>query len=88
MSDRDDEENAIFDETFRQMTEDLHLDPTQIAATVVSTLSNLELLKKFNEVRDEAMDRGELVYPTTDTGKDLQTQYHAYLLECRKRGLK
>lgn len=83
-ADGDEGLNAIFN----QMTEGLDLDPVQIEATVVSTLTDLELIRKFKKTKDELNRREELLTPKTDTGKDLQTQYHAYLIEMRKRGLR
>lgn len=82
------EEEDDFNAIFRQMTEDLDLDLPQITATTVATLKDIELMSAFNSTRRELQERRELLHPTTEIGKDLQAQYHAYLLEMRRRKLR
>lgn len=73
------------DEIFRRMTEDLELDPRMISVVSVATLNEHELLTRFNAVKKELYDREELLHAKTDTGRDLQSEYHALLLELKKR---
>lgn len=75
-------------EIFRRMTENLNLDPVELTATTVSSLTDLELLDAYAELREELLERGEMLYPRTDSGRDMQTQLQAYNIEMRKRGLK
>lgn len=75
------------DDIFRRMTEDLDLDVENLPEITVSSLTDFELVERFNAVKAELYDRDELLLPKTETGKDLQTQYHGYLLEMRKRKL-
>lgn len=75
------------DRIFAQMTDDLDLDVASISEVTVSSLTDLEIIQRFNEVRAELHERGEIPHARTQTGRDLQSQYHAYLLEGKKRGL-
>ena len=74
-------------EIFRRMTEDLDVSPDTIPLVVVSSLSDIELIEKFNSARRELHAREELIVAHTDTGRDLHSVYHACLLEMKKRGL-
>lgn len=74
------------DEIFRRMTEDLDISPETIPVVVVSSLTDFELVEKYNATRRELHERGEIVAATTDTGRDLHSIYHACLLEMKKRG--
>lgn len=75
------------DAIFTRMTEELDLDVTSISVVTVSSLTDLEIIQRFNEVKAELWERGEIPHAKTETGRDLQSQYHAYLLEGKKRGL-
>ncbi len=75
------------DEIFRRLTQDLDVDPEMLGLVVVSSLTDLELITKFNATRRELHARGEIRTPTTEVGRDLHSEYHAALLEMKKRGL-
>lgn len=81
------DDNSEIDEMFERMTEDLDIPAPQVAMVTVSTLSDYRLSKEYNRVRRELHERGEMLNPTTETGKDLQTEFQAYVIEMRKRGL-
>jgi len=74
------------DAIFARMTEDLDLDVASISEVTVSSLTDLELIERFNATKEELHERGEIPHATTQTGRDLQSAYHAYLLELKKRG--
>lgn len=75
------------DEIFRRLTEDLDVDVELVGLVVVSSLTDFELVEKFNHARRELHARGEIRTPTTATGRDIHSEYHACLLEMKKRGL-
>lgn len=75
------------DEIFNRLTQDLDLDPVNVAMTTVSSLTDFELVQNFNEVKRKLYERDELLHPLTETGKDLQSQYYGLLIEGRKRGV-
>lgn len=54
---------------------------------VVSSLSDIELVEKYNSTKRELYDREELLEARTEIGRDLHSIYHACLLELKKRGL-
>lgn len=85
--DPDDEQ---VDMIFRQMMEGVGLDENdvvKISEVTVSSLTDFELSQRFNDAKQELYQRGELLNPTTDTGKDIHAMYHGYLLEMKKRRL-
>lgn len=53
----------------------------------VTLLDDAELSKRFNETREELMQRGEMINCTTQAGRDLHSIRAAYIIELRKRGL-
>lgn len=53
----------------------------------VTLLDDAELSRRFNEVREDLMARGEMINCKTQTGRDLHSQRAAYIIELRKRGL-
>lgn len=75
------------DETFRKLTESLDLNVTAMAETVVSSLSDIEIVEKFNATRRELHQRREIPHANTQVGRDLQSQYYALMAEGKKRGL-
>ncbi len=82
----DDKVNDIF----QQMTEGLGMDEQAIvnmSDVTVSSLTDIEIVNRFNATKRELYDRQELLHPKTETGRDLQSLYHALLLEGRRRGL-
>jgi len=79
------DEGESADEIFRRMTEDLELNVAGITEIPVTTLTDLELLERFSATKRELYERKEVVNATTETGRDLQSAYHAYLLEMKKR---
>jgi len=76
-----------FDEMFRQLTDILDVEVPNIPI-VLTTLTDLRLLQRFNDTRRQLHERHEMINPTTDDGKDLHAEYHGYLLELKKRRLK
>jgi hypothetical protein len=75
------------EEIFRRMTEDLDIAVPLINQAGAGSLTDIELVRKFNATKRELYARGELLNPKTDTGKDLGAIYHGCLLEMKKRGL-
>lgn len=76
------------DSIFNQMVEGLEeeLDLPDVSSVVsVALLDELELSKRFNEVRNELLQRGEMITPTTERGRELHSLRSAYLVEMRKR---
>lgn len=53
----------------------------------VILLSDGELVERFHEYTSELKKRGELINPTTDTGRDLHSQRGAMRIELAKRQL-
>lgn len=74
------------DDEFMKLVGQLEITPAVIDVNV-ATLSDLELSKRFNEVKQELLERGEMIETNTQTGRDLHSQRAAYLIELRKRGL-
>lgn len=86
--DPDDEQ---VNEIFSRMLDDLELteqNVENIGVVVVSSLSDLELLAKFEQAKQELHSRQEVLLPKTEVGRDLHSIYHACLLEMHKRGLR
>lgn len=54
----------------------------------VSLLSEPELSKRLTHVTQDLLNRGEVLKPTTETGRDLHSERSAYILELRKRGFR
>jgi hypothetical protein len=53
----------------------------------VVLLSDGELVERFHEYTSELKRRGELINPTTDTGRDLHSQRGSIRIELSKRNL-
>ena len=53
-----------------------------------STLTAAALLRRYNDVKEALKNRGELVEPTTDKGRDLHSQHTALLNELHERKLR
>jgi hypothetical protein len=51
-------------------------------------LTNAELVRRYNTVKEDLKNRGELVEPRTDTGKDLHSQHTALLNELHERHMR
>lgn len=75
------------DEIFRRMTEDLDINPENLSTVVVSSLSDLELLQKWADIKTEMheLPEGQMLHPTTDKAKDVGAVYHGVNLEMRRR---
>lgn len=58
-----------------------------VPEVVVTTLDDEQLSRRYNEVREELMQRGEMLNCSTQTGRDLHSQRAAYIIEMRKRGM-
>ena len=71
------------------MVEALDLDDITASADgpPVTELSDVELLREFQYLRVELMELRELVYPTTQRGRDLHSRRGACQLELRNRGV-
>ena len=54
----------------------------------VSTLTDVQLVEKYNGVKEELLQRGEALAQKSQTGRDLQSERTAYLIEMRRRGLR
>ena len=72
---------------FFSLMEQLDVDPRTMVDVNVRLLNDAELSSRFSQVRQELMERGEMLNPTTQTGRDLHSERCAYLLELRRRGL-
>lgn len=83
----DEETDETDDDIFRRLTEDLDIDPARAGVVSVSTLADGELLIRYNTVKREMYDRGEVLRPHTETGRDLSAEYHALLYEIKRRKL-
>lgn len=53
----------------------------------VSLLNEVELSSRYNKCKQDLLERGEMIDPKTDTGRELHSQRTAYLLEMRRRGM-
>lgn len=73
------------DEIFRKLTESLDLNPNSMAETVVSSLTDFEIVEKFNATKRELHQRREIPHAHTQVGRDLQSQYYALMAEGKKR---
>jgi hypothetical protein len=72
------------DDEFRRLMEGLDLTiPTDVEQ--VSVLSEVELSRRWNKVRQDLLARGEMMEPKTDTGRELHSLRHAYMLEMQRR---
>lgn len=72
------------DDIFAGMMADLDLqEPTDIVN--VALLDEVELSKRFNAVKQQLLERGEMLKPKTQEGRDLHSERAAYLLELRRR---
>ena len=74
------------DDEFMKLVGQLDLNPA-VNEVNVALLSDLDLSKRFSEVKQELLARGEMIDPKTQTGRDLHSERAAYLIELRKRGL-
>lgn len=74
------------DDEFTRLVGQLDIDPSIIDVNV-TTLDDLELNRRFTEVKQELLNRKEMIDAKTQTGRDLHSQRAAYLIELRKRGL-
>lgn len=86
-----DDDEAVTDEDpledeFDKIVGQLDINP-QIVDVNVTTLDDLELNRRFTAVKQELLDRKEMIEAKTQTGRDLHSQRAAYLIELRKRGL-
>ena len=61
-------------------------EPTDVVD--VSKLSIAQLLARFAQVRQALYERREMMEPTTQLGRDLQSERVALLLEMNNRGLR
>lgn len=73
-------------EEFERLMEGLDLT-VPVNVEVVTLLDEVELSRRFNSVKQELLQRGEMISPKTDTGRELHSQRTAYILEMRKRGM-
>jgi phage regulator Rha-like protein len=53
-----------------------------------TTMTNAQLVRRYNEVKEALKNRGEIVEPRTDTGRDLHSQHTALLNELHERNLR
>lgn len=74
------------DDEFNRLMEGLDLT-VPINVESVTMLDEVELSRRFNEVRGELLTRGEMISPKTDTGRELHSQRAALLVEMRRRGM-
>jgi len=74
------------DDEFEKLVGQLDINPS-IVDVNVRTLDDIELNSRFNAVKQELLNRKEMINPTTETGRDLHSQRGAYLIELRRRGL-
>lgn len=51
----------------------------------VALLDEVELSKRYNAVKQSLLERGEMLNPKTQEGRDLHSERAAYLLELRRR---
>lgn len=65
---------------FAALVDGLDLDPTPQPIDV-SGLTDLELGALYHKVRQELLDRGELMHPTTEHGRELHGLRGALLIE-------
>lgn len=77
------------DDEFARLVKSLDLSDIgpMIPDVVVTTLNDAELSSRYNEVREQLMDMGEMINCSTQTGRDLHSQRAAYIIELRRRGL-
>lgn len=74
------------EDRFKELMEGLDLEPPS-GAVSVSVLNDLELSSRFNAVKQELLQRGEMVNPTTQAGRDLHSERAAFIIELRRRGM-
>lgn len=74
------------DDEFMKLVGQLDIDEG-IVDVNVALLDDMELSKRFSEVKQALLGRGEMVDPKTQTGRDLHSERGAYLIELRRRGL-
>jgi hypothetical protein len=53
-----------------------------------TTMTNAQLVRRYNDVKEDLKNRGELVEPRTDKGRDLHSQHTALLNELHERNLR
>lgn len=75
------------DAIFAEMTEGLVITEAKNAFIDYEPLTDVDLSLLYNNTRQQLLDRGELLAPTTDLGRDLGAVYHGCLLAMRKRGM-
>lgn len=91
--DENGEPGVTFDPSDRQLQDweetlkDLD-NATPVGIVPVSTLSEVELSARYNEVKEALLKRGEALSQTTQTGRDLQSERAALLIEMARRGLR
>jgi DNA-binding FadR family transcriptional regulator len=55
---------------------------------LATTMTNGELVSRYNSVKEELKARGEIVEPRTDEGRDLHSEHTALLNELHERNLR
>ena len=53
-----------------------------------STMTNAQLVRRYNDVKEDLKNLGEIVAPRTDKGRDLHSQHTALLNELHERKLR
>lgn len=75
-----------FDAIVAGLEGELDFSPTDVVS--VAILDDVTLSSRFTAVRQELLKLGEMISPTTETGRRLHSERAAYLVEMRKRGMK
>jgi hypothetical protein len=77
------------DDEFNRLVKQIDLSEIgpMVPDVVVTTLDDAELSSHYSQVREELLQRGEMINPGTQTGRDLHSQRAAYIIELRRRGL-
>ena len=71
------------------VSEDEVLDNIYTADVInVAMLTEVQLLLRYEEVKQELYDRREALNPTTDKGRELHSVRSACLIEMARRGLR
>ncbi len=74
-------------EGMRKLIDGLGIEVHESHVTV-STLTDRELISRFGKVTETLLQRGEVLHPTTETGKDLHSERDAYMVELHRRKLR
>lgn len=69
---------------FDDIIGDLEFDPPP-SIIPVSTLNEFQLSDRLNDLKEELLQRGEALHPTTQTGRDLHSERTAILVEINRR---